>query len=88
MEIIPIERPKNQKSLNSNVYGNISHEDTEIIKSLEDVQSQLFMAQKSFDLATDQALVDSFIYEIMSLNKKYEYYLKLCKERGLVAGGF
>ena len=64
-------------------YG-IRPEDAELIKSLQLVKDNLAFAHNSFDITTDRALLDSISYEIMSLNKKYEYYLRRCKERGLV----
>ena len=65
-------------------YG-IDPEDAEIINSLQLVKESLAFAHNTFDVTTDRALLDSAAYEIMSLNKKYEYYLRRCKERGLVA---
>ena len=34
-----------------------------------------------------QFVIDSYIYEIISLHKKYEYYLRRAKELGLAAAG-
>ena len=62
----------------------IGPEDAELIDSLLVVKDNLAFAHKSFDVTTDRALLDSISYEIMSLNKKYEYYLRRCKERGLL----
>jgi len=64
-------------------YG-IAPEDAELIDSLQIVTHSLATAHHSFDIITDRALLDSISYEIMSLNKKYEYYLRKCKERGLI----
>jgi len=64
-------------------YG-IGPEDAELIDSLQLVRHNLDFAHRSFDITTDKALLDSIAYEIMSLNKKYEYYLRRCKERGLL----
>ncbi len=64
-------------------------EDSERIKKmLEDVKKELDYVHQEFDYITDDILIDSFIYEIQALNKKYQYYIKLCKEKGLVANGF
>ncbi|MCL2673713.1 MAG: YaaL family protein [Defluviitaleaceae bacterium] len=62
----------------------IVEEDAELINSLEQVKSSLAFAHQTFDITTDLTLLDSVSYEIMSLNKKYEYYLRRCKERGLM----
>ena len=64
-------------------YG-MGPEDAELIDSLQLISSSLAFAHHSFDITTDRALLDSISYEIMSLNKKYEYYLRRCKERGLM----
>lgn len=34
---------------------------------------------------TETELIDSLIYEIKSVNMRYHYYLKICKERGYTA---
>ena len=38
--------------------------------------------------ATDDALIDCYIYEISALNSKYQYFLKKAKGCGLIAEGF
>lgn len=37
------------------------------------------------DFVTEAELIDSIIYEIKSVNMRYHYYLKICKERGYTA---
>ena len=64
-------------------YG-IVPEDAELIASLQLVKDNLNHAHRSFDITTDKAMLDSISYEIMSLNKKYEYFLRRCKDRGLL----
>ncbi len=66
----------------------ISSEGREIIQSIEDIKNQIYESKKNFDMATDSSLIDCYIYEIISLNKKYEYFLQKAKEMGLIAGGF
>lgn len=66
----------------------INSDDEKIINMLFDVKKELDYVHKEFDYITDDILIDSFIYEIQALNMKYQYYIKLCKEKGLVAGGF
>ncbi len=63
-------------------------DDEKIITILLNLKKELDYVHKEFDYITDDILIDSFIYEIQSLNMKYQYYIKLCKEKGLVAGGF
>ena len=59
--------------------------DVELLMSLEGVRKSLDYAHQAFDTATEDTLLDSASYEIMSLNKRYEYYLQKCKERSLIA---
>lgn len=63
-------------------------DDKKIINILFNLKKELDYVHKEFDYTTDDILIDSFIYEIQSLNMKYQYYIKLCKEKGLVAEGF
>ena len=35
---------------------------------------------------TDESLIDSYIYEIIALQKKYEYFLRAAKKMGLTNG--
>lgn len=59
-----------------------------IMDMLYNVKKELDYVHQEFDYITDAILIDSFIYEIQALNMKYQYYIKLCKERGLIANGF
>ena len=65
----------------------VSAEDQEILTVLNETAYELKLAQKNFDLVDNDMLIDSFSYEIMALNKRYDYYITLCKERGLAAVG-
>lgn len=66
----------------------LSEEGKHIIEEIERIKDQLEKTRVNFDLATDDSLIDCYIYEIISLNKKYQYFLKKAKEIGLVAKGF
>ena len=57
-----------------------------ILLAIRQVQLQLECARSSFESVTDEALIDSCIYEIISLQKKYAYFLKTAKELGLTHG--
>lgn len=61
-------------------------EGEEILSALRQIQLQLECAQSSFCDVTDESLIDSYIYEIIALQKKYEYFLKAAKELGLTNG--
>ena len=57
-----------------------------ILAAIRQVQEQLECARNAFDVAIDETLIDSYIYEIIALQKKYEYFLKTAKELGLTNG--
>ncbi len=58
-------------------------EGEKILLAIQEVQTRLICARQGFAAATDEALVDSYIYEITALQKKYDYFLKEAKELGL-----
>lgn len=60
-------------------------EGEKIITSIRQIQQQLAAARSAFENVTDEALIDSYIYEIRALHKKYEYFLREAKEMGLTA---
>lgn len=66
----------------------LSEEGKKIIAAIEDVKAKLDLSRMNLDLVTDDALIDSYIYEIIALNKKYEYFIKKAKDVGIVAGGY
>lgn len=51
----------------------------EIIDEIENIKLQLNKTRMNFEMCTDEILIDSYIYEIISLNKKYQYFLRLAK---------
>ena len=57
-----------------------------ILAAIRQIQLQMECARSSFEDDTDEALIDSYIYEIIALQKKYEYFLKTAKEMGLTNG--
>jgi len=65
----------------------LTREDMEIVAALEAVRSDMEFLHNCFDHTTDAILVDSLVYELKAANLKYQYYLNLCKERGIVHGG-
>lgn len=60
-------------------------EDMEILTTLELLKQDLDYVHNCLNYITDPILIDSYIYQIQSINMKYQYYLQLCKERGLIA---
>lgn len=66
----------------------VSTEARTIMESIEKIKEELENARMKFDMATDESLIDCYIYEISSLNSKYQSYLKKAKKSGLTAEGF
>ena len=64
----------------------LTREDMEIVAALEAVKSDMEFLHNCFDHTTDAILVDSLVYELKAANLKYQYYLNLCKEKGIVHG--
>ena len=65
----------------------LSPEDIEIVAALEAVKSDMEFLHNCFDHTTDAIWIDSLIYELKAVNLKYQYYLGLCKEKGIVSAG-
>lgn len=61
----------------------LTMEEIEILNNLETLKKDLDFLYSSFDYVTDPTLIDSYIYEIKSVQMKYQFYLNLCKEQGL-----
>jgi hypothetical protein len=64
----------------------LTREDMEIVAALEAVKSDMEFLHNCFDHTTDAILVDSLVYELKAANLKYQYYLNLCKTKGIVHG--
>ena len=62
-----------------------SEDDANILQALARIKTDIDCANMQFDSIVDEILIDSYIYEIKSLHMKYQFYIKLCKERGLAA---
>ena len=65
----------------------LTQEDIEIVAALEAVRSDMEFLHNCFDHTTEAILIDSLIYELKALNLKYQYYIGLCKEKGIVCTG-
>ena len=62
----------------------LDKEAKEIMLLLEETKIKLDYAQMCLNFANDETLIDSIIYEIFSLEKKYDYFLKIIKKKGIV----
>ena len=59
----------------------VDEEKEYIINQLEKIKEKIKGAKMSFEFAEDDNLIESLIYEIMSLESKYRYFIKLAKEK-------
>ena len=59
-------------------------EDLRVLKTLDKIKKELELVHHHFEHATDETLIDVYIYEMKALNLKFKYYHEMCKERGLV----
>ena len=68
-----------EKILEDNKSG-VSYTEREILEEIEIIKMRLEKTKMNFDMSTDEILIDSYIYEIISLNKKYQYFFKACQK--------
>ena len=54
----------------------------ELFNELSDLRTALADAYTRFDTATEPELVDACVYEINAAQSRYNYQLRLIKERG------
>ena len=66
----------------------LTDEGVKIVEAIKDVKEKLDQSRQNLDLVVDDELIDSYIYEIIALNKKYEYFIKRAKAFGIIAGGY
>lgn len=62
-------------------------ENVSILKKLNEIEENIDCINNAFDYVTEAELIDGCIYELNSLYKKYTYYIKMCKERGIISHG-
>ncbi len=62
----------------------VERENAEILSKLNEIEGLIDTANNIFEYITDFELIDGLIYELNALNKKYSYYIKICKEKGIV----
>lgn len=56
-----------------------------IITQLNTIKEEIDLTRKNLNLVTDECLIDSYIYELTALNKRYQYFLREAKRNGLTA---
>lgn len=65
--------------------SHIIEEDREVLEILELLKEDLAYVHHCLDITTDPILIDSYIYEIQSINLRYQFYMQQCKARGLTS---
>ncbi|MDR1532633.1 MAG: hypothetical protein LBS62_10730 [Clostridiales bacterium] len=58
----------------------LSWETTSPANQLKEIEKQLDYVHNHFNNAIDPILIDSYIYEIMSLNMKHKYFAQAMKD--------
>lgn len=66
----------------------LTQEGVDILAVIEDIKTELGSAQRRFNAADEDMLIDWSIYEILALQMKYAYFLKAAKKLGIIADGF
>lgn len=63
-----------------------NNEKTQLLLETDHARIALREAHETFNyISGDEHLVESTIYDIMAKQKKYEYYIRLCRENGVCA---
>lgn len=55
------------------------------VARLRAIEAQLQSVRCRWNQTADESLIDSYIYEISSLHKQYQYYLRQAKNAGFTA---
>lgn len=79
---------KKMKNMNIKYYDYESEKDLRekefIVESIKKVTENLNQAYNNFNLITDPELIDSCIYELKSMQLKYQYLIQQAKELGII----
>lgn len=57
----------------------------DIVVEIRFLEDEIKTARRNLNLVTDECLIDSYIYEITALNKRYQYFLRQAKQKGITA---
>lgn len=61
-------------------------EEMELMREIDDMQMRLKSAHSRFDFVSDEDMVESCIYEIESLESRYQHLIRRAKEKKRMAG--
>lgn len=59
--------------------------DISLVDAISTIRERIDVTVSNLNNATDPLLIEGYVYELKSLNMKYDYFLKQCKERGITA---
>lgn len=62
---------------------NVLSEKDRILSEIERISDQMAKNEQLFNLITDDLLIDSIIYEQISLRRRYAHLIKTAKETGI-----
>lgn len=68
-------------SRRSNLRNNLESE--KLIKEIKQAQNEIKNVENFFQNATDMELIDVAIYELEAKKSKYQYLIKIAKEKGI-----
>lgn len=70
------------KTVNEDVYD----ENRELIESIKSAKKEWENANLNFEFACDEGIVDYYTYKIKACQVRYEYLVRIAKEKGIKAG--
>lgn len=74
-----------EKFISDKIYIQMTEEEEkkEILRNIINTRSQLTNANRNFEFANTNDLIDYYIYKIKSIQAKLDSLIKLAKERGI-----
>ncbi|MDR2182858.1 MAG: YaaL family protein [Clostridiales bacterium] len=83
-DFVAADKPKKKLRPTAKNKSEQSGEDVIILAALAQLKKDLDSIYSSLDLVTDPVLIDSYIYEMNAVNMRYKFYLRQCKDKGIV----
>ena len=56
-----------------------------VFENVRLIKEEMQVVKNNFDMETDEFLIDSYIYQMEALNKRYQYFIRQAKEKGYKA---
>lgn len=75
-----------QKKISSKKQEQIEvEENKKIMQKISEIEDLIETNNNVFNYVIDEELIDGCIYELNALYQKHSYYIKLCKNKGIVS---